>query len=564
MATKLDAEAYKYFKSLPESEWTDEERRAVNDYERAEAQAPSNDELEFANFVINKSSRNPSTDGAYYKKTGEYQKALDIIQRDRAYVATKGTRGMDAYVKKVNRIPDDLIKDNQFTFNWKSVYENQPGNEKLRDTEADYDKLKKFIDSKMYDVTDPVSFQKIAYDLHMYNPNTMTWSEFIDSEQGKEFQKYVKDVEKYQREKSINDIFDNESNLAVDFMLPVAKENARQALLKGEEPSKAAIGFDAATNLAMMMPGKAGLITAPIITNAGQVIMNDEEPAVAGINTVLGGATNVAAPFAIRRGARYLETPVGKGFVQKAAVQGTADKIAERVANIRSKFLDGGLHGVRNSKGELVEYVNGKSRIVYTKNMSPANIERYKNAGYTVKPFKDAGTHSKGIISDDDWKFLLANENILRTNPLESVESVKPNKIVPGLKKGVEQMRLGQDLRNQAFNAVHNPKSPSMKRLADASINRVLDKLSKGEKISSLDRGELIALGYNPKESVTSFILRQFPDIARNYLINYGGRSASSAAVMRVPQMFLGTDLSKYLKENENKKKMSISDIFGE
>ena len=58
MATKLDAEAYKYFKSLPESEWTNEERRAINDYERAEAQAPSNDELEFANFVINKSSKN--------------------------------------------------------------------------------------------------------------------------------------------------------------------------------------------------------------------------------------------------------------------------------------------------------------------------------------------------------------------------------------------------------------------------------------------------------------------------------------------------------------------------
>ena len=214
----MTKQEYEFYKSLDPSELEDKDRKDLIDYERAEAKAPSLDDLNWANEVIKVASKNPSTLGRELKESGDYAKAMGIIDADRAYVATKGPRKMDAYVQPVKRIPDDL--NSQFNFNWKSAYENQPGNEKLRNTEADYDKLKKFIDSKMYDVTDPVKFREIAYDLRMYNPNTMKWSEFINSEQGKEFRKYVKDVEKYQRDKRVNEIFDKESNFLVDFGLP--------------------------------------------------------------------------------------------------------------------------------------------------------------------------------------------------------------------------------------------------------------------------------------------------------------------------------------------------------
>ena len=184
--TKRD---YELYSTLPESELTDEERKLKRNFERAEAKAPSLDDLDWANEVVKAASKNPSTLGRELKESGDYAKAMDIIDADRAYVATKGPRAMDAYVQPVKRIPDDLLKENGFNFNWKSAYQNVKG-EKLRDTEADYDKLQKFIESNMYKEGDPnVNLQKIAYDLHMYNPNTMKWTDFINSDQGEEFKK---------------------------------------------------------------------------------------------------------------------------------------------------------------------------------------------------------------------------------------------------------------------------------------------------------------------------------------------------------------------------------------
>ena len=228
----MTTQDYKIYKSLDPSELTDEERKDLIDYERAEAKAPSLDDVQWATEVHNAASKNPSTLGRELKESGDYQKALDILNADRAYTATMGSKQQNAYVQPVKRIPDDL--NSQFNFNWKSAYENTKG-EKLRDTEADYDKLQKFIDSNMYNEGDKVNLQKIAHDMHMYNPNTMKWTDFISSEQGEEFKKYLADVSENQRKTAIKDIFDNESNFAVDFMLPVAKENAKQALLKNEE-----------------------------------------------------------------------------------------------------------------------------------------------------------------------------------------------------------------------------------------------------------------------------------------------------------------------------------------
>lgn len=592
----MTAQDYKFYKSLNPSELTDQDRKDLIDFERAEAKAPSLDDVQWATDIDKMASKNPSTVGRELKESGDYDKAQQILNADRAYAATLGPRKMDAYVRKVQRIPDDLIEGNDFKFNWKSAYENLK-NEKLRDTEADYDKLQKFIQSNMYDVTDPVNLQKIAYDFHMFNPNTMSWADFINSEQGKEFRNYIKDVEKYQREKRINEIFDNESNFTVDFMLPVAKENARSALLKGEEPNVGpAITFDAATNLAMMAPGKIGLIAPPVITNVGQYALNDEEPEVAGINTLLGVGSNAATPFVIKRGGRYFQKP-GAGYSQRVEVQGTADAIANKVDKINKRFEEGALQGIddyaRTPTGEIkldknglesienIGFVNAKKKIIFTDDPERAFKRMKVNPeGYTIRPKKEAGMYDKGIIPEKDVAFLKSNEMILRQNPLQHINLRNYRNIRKDLNKGLADVKKAEELRNKAYKDIQNPDMKDVsglkgkaaehftsinlakKHQSEKVINQALDKLLKGGKISEMELKELYGLGYNPKESLTSFLSRLPPDILKNYLTNFMGRKVSGGVAMNLPQMLFGTDLQKKVDEYKNKKP-KISEIFG-
>ena len=138
---KLSKIEYATLKSIDPADLTNDDRRDINDYERAEANAPSNEDVEWATEIHNMASKNPNGIGAELKATGDYDKAMKILDQERAYAALKGGRTAETYVQPVKRIPDDLIEGNDFKFNWKSVYENVKG-EKLRDTEADYDKLK--------------------------------------------------------------------------------------------------------------------------------------------------------------------------------------------------------------------------------------------------------------------------------------------------------------------------------------------------------------------------------------------------------------------------------------
>ena len=132
----------------------------------------------------------------------------------------------------------------------------------------------------------------------------MKWTDFINSEQGEEFKKYLTDVRENQRKNEVEKIFSGEepsesyypglgsvnvpgSNAIVDFMAPVTKEAAKRALVKGEEPKLLGPGsVDAFANLAMTFGGKPGLFTAPAITNAGQVGFNDADRTEAVINTL--------------------------------------------------------------------------------------------------------------------------------------------------------------------------------------------------------------------------------------------------------------------------------------
>lgn len=574
--TKRD---YELYNTLPESELTDEERKLKRNFERAEAKAPSIDDVQWATEVHNAASKNPSTLGRELKESGDYQKALNILNADRAYTATLGNKIQNAYVQPVKRIPDDLVKDNNFNFNWKSAYENVK-NEKLRDTEADYDKLQKFIDSNMYKEGDNVNLQKIAYDMHMYNPNTMNWSEFINSEQGEEFKKYLADVRENQRKTAIKDIFDNESNLAVDFMLPVAKENAKQALLKNEEPNLGApLAFDAGTNLAMLGGGKLGLVAAPAITNVGQAVSNDMDPAVAGINTLLGVGTNIYVPRIMGRGTRYLTVP-GEKYSQRVAVKARTNQLAKEAADTEKKILDGAVFKLKSkyktdAKGkplpsEDLGYINTAKKILYSDDPTKA-IKEYGLKDFTIKPLYEARKHNAGIIPEKEMKAYSFNNQLARNNWLEDtnigletlrhpIQNIKEN--AEKIKGSVNISKSREKSRNFMQKMYRDDLRGAFKKPRDEAVKDVLEKLNKGENISSFDMRELYALGYNPKESLISFLWRTAPESAKNYITNFAGRKTTTGATMNVPNLFFGTNINKFV-EDKKKGKPKISEIFG-
>ncbi|MBO7714092.1 MAG: hypothetical protein J6S85_11010 [Methanobrevibacter sp.] len=554
---KLSKIEYEALKALNPEDLTSEDRRDIIDFERAEAQAPSLDDVEWATEIHNMASKNPSTVGAELKAIGDYDKALKILEQETAYNNVKGGSAKDTYVQPVKRIPDDLSGD--FDFNWKSVYENTKG-EKLRDTEADYDKLKKFIDSNMYDINDQVNLQKIAYDLHMYNPNTMKWSEFINSEQGNEFKKYVKDVEKYQKNKAIDAIFSGEeptkvnypllgptdvpgSNFLVDFGLPVSKQAAYNAVKKGEDPELgAAMAIDLGSNALMaLQPGskavspiisKGSNFLVPAVQNAAQVAINDEDPLAAGVNTLVGGSINLGTPLFLNKYGSKLSrwNPGETGYSRNAVIKEHIDDLANKAADIKKRLDNGALIKPEPKKFPSV-FVNDEKKIAFIK---PGNKEvrnHYKDLGYTIKDLKEMRYYDAGILTEKEYDFYNKNKSLIRGKWAKSNAS--------------------------------EPKFTNSQM--DSMFKNLWTKEYKGQKtINELNKQQLeILLGKEISESRWNWLKRNMPDALKDYLTNAAGRSQMGNSFLNVPQMIFGANLGKLAEERKNKKP-KISEIFGE
>lgn len=561
---KLSKIEYEALKALNPEDLTNEDRKDIIDFERAEAQAPSLDDVDWAKEIHNMATKNPSTDGIALKETGDYDKALKILEQDQAYNAIKGGRAKDIYVQPVKRIPDDLIENNDFKFNWKSAYENTKG-EKLRDTEADYDKLQKFIESNMFDSDKPVNLHEIAYNLRMYNPNTMKWSEFINSEQGEEFKKYLADVRENQRKKEVEKIFSGEeptkvnypllgptdvpgSNFLVDFGLPVSKQAAYNAAMKNEEPnigpamtvdaiSNALMAFQPGSKAASPLISKGSNFVVPAVQNFGHYAINNEEPLAAGINTVLGGAVNIGTPYALNRLNKYTRMP-GQQYSQKVQIGERVDQIADKVGMIEKRLDNGALikaDKITNASGETTNgvyyYSNSKNK-VFTDN--PIVKNTMEAQGYSVSPLNDMRKWKPGILSNKEHDFYFANSSVLR-KPL--------NKAEKNLNKAIYD-----DKRKNAL---------------DTDYRAVAESQANGKDISQMNKSELEAiLGNKATETYMNWLSRKMPNVLKNYMTNTMGRSQMGSNVLSLPQMIFQTNLGKAVEERK-KKKPKISEIFG-
>lgn len=470
MAT-LTREEYKFYKSQDPKELTKEELKSIYEYEAAEAQMPSDEDIEWARFILNE--KDP-IEQEKLRKSGDIKRALDIISQERSAKNLMIKSGNRPYVRQVKKVPDDIAKGYGFKFNWKDAYEQEKG-ETLRPTEADADKLQKYISSKMYDVGDNVNLSKIAYDMHLYNPNTMTWGEFIQSPTGENFKEYLADVKKYQTDKAVEDIWKSEP--LVDFMLPVSKEYAKRNYenINGKSDMIFPLAADVGANIAMTgrlpfvknptVRTVYGNVAAPLITEGSNVIANDKPVDLAAINALEGTLVNVGTPMALRKGGNWLENLAGRGGTTGEALQNTLNKAASKAREVAKKKKGGYIW----TEGDQVKKLTkGKETVI-----EPTS--------------KDL----KNVISDEDIKLA------------ERGRMAKLFGLTEGEKVGRGVTKIKAD------------KSPELRA-------ELAKKIASG-KVPTPD--EIRRSGFSSSESFMNWLSDNVPEAMSSYLTNMAGRA---------------------------------------
>lgn len=551
----ITKEEYEFFKSQNPQDLTQEELNWINEYEKAEAGAPSAEDMEWATFILNE--RDPQIQ-AINRKNGDFDKAMKLMNQNNAARQVMQQKGQDPYVKKVTSTPEGVVKDSGFNFNWRNAYENVKG-EKLRETEADAKKLQDFINSNMFNVNDDVKLQQIAYNLHMYNPNTMTWSEFISSEQGDEFKKYLDDVRKTQTEKAVNDIWEGkDKSRLVDFMLPVSKEYAKNHYNDEDFSMVGPLMTDVGSNLIMTgssLPSKVGTnvakvmnkplvsflygnVAAPAITETGNAVFNDESIPEAFARTAEGAAVNIGTP-------RILEgmlSSAGRGLPKgnSRAVQKMIDEAADKAAEVNSKIKSGTPYPILDNNGNRVgpfEYAvqnkSGKVTQLYSSDPVASKANKKSNNYKSLSEMPNAE-----VISDSDY---------LAT------------------RQGLPFTRGKKDFKEKSIGFAQDKDATS---IAELTLLKAKS-LAKDGDLRNLTPAQIRQLGFANKESLMNYLLRSIktntPETLATYMTNAAGRpefGREAGPIKNINRLF-GTNFFKKDTSTEDKQKSRIQKLLG-
>ena len=551
----ITKEEYEFFKSQNPEDLTQEELNWINDYEKAEAGAPSSEDIEWATFILNE--RDPQIQ-AVNRKNGDFDKAMKLMQQLNASSQVMQQKGQDPYVKKVKSTPEDVVNAGGFKFNWRDAYEQSKG-EKLRATEADAKKLQEFINSNMFNVNDDVKLQQIAYNLHMYNPNTMTWSEFINSEQGDEFKKYLDDVRKAQTEHAVNDIWEGkDKSKLVDFMLPVSKEYAKNHYNDEDFSMVGPLMTDVGSNLIMTgpsLPSKVGTnvakvmnkplvsflygnVAAPAVTETGNAVFNDESIPEAFARTAEGAAVNIGTP-------RILEgmlSSAGRGLPKgnSRAVQKMIDESANKAAEVNNKIKSGTPYPKLDKNGKRVgpfEYdVKDKSGKVIKRYSSDPVASKANNKSYSYKSLSEMPNTE--VISDSDY--------------LASLQ-------------GLPFTRGKKDFVQESIGFAQDKDASS---IADLTLLKAKS-LAKDGDLRNLTPAQIRQLGFANKESLMNYLLRSVktntPETLATYMTNAAGRpefGREAGPIENINRLF-GTNFFKKDTSTEDKRKSRIQKLLG-
>ena len=580
----LTKQEYDELIQVPKEYLTQEDLNDIHEYESSEAGAPSAEDLQWATDILNE--KDPQIQ-AVFRKSGDIDKAMSIMKQKRNAEELMIAKGQDPYVKKVKSTPEDVVKDSGFKFNWRDAYEQSKG-EKLKATEADAKKLQEFINSNMFNVDDDIKLKQIAYNLNMYNPKTMDWTDFINSDQGEEFKKYLEDVRNAQTEKAVEDIWEGKddksfgdkfSTAAVNFMLPVSKEYAKNHYNDKDFSIAAPLAIDAASNLVMTGPGAVtktlpakaavnaekalnkplvsflyGNVAAPAITETGNAIFNNESIPEALARTVEGTAINIGTP-------RILEgmlSSAGRGIPKgdNRSVQKMIDEAANKAEKIFSDMDKGkpfpfDISGIPNGTG-------------FIKKNTADDVNLYATDVPTLKKYwPRVRVVSSPAINASDIKNKIKIYSI-KDMPAEAVTSDEFNQMLQGL-----PFSRGKIGKSEFANIIKTMQDTSEEQLGNELLLKKARALAKDGDLRNLTPVDLRQLGFSDKESFMNYIIRTIknntPSTLSTYLTNAAGRPefGREAGPIENINRLLGTHLFVKDRTQEEKQKSRIQRLLG-
>lgn len=465
---------------------------------------------------------------------------------------------------------------NDLSFNWRAAYEAETG-KKLDYTIEDEKTLGQYILSK---VNSKDNLIKLAHDMHLFSTKDgQSWADFIQTPNGKELMKAVNDIAKIKQHEDIENIWNDgtASNVLTQLTLPVARNYAMEnyenlptsytdmasAMFDGDRAADAwkftgALGFDGLSNIAMMgLGGKVGNkvaskavapylsfgidnTAAPVITESGNIIMNNEDISDALKNVLLGISTNLATPRKLNTGLHKIGV---LGNVEKNA-EAQAQAMANQAAN-RSRAIE---KQIRSGKPYWVE----KPHIVIDDIMD--NIKFYKPADFDLN---DVFYNSDNILKAMPNEYSLKNDaknlyGILTTdikkldNPfknkrtlkqkgldideegriLQPEEAIKQNDVitpadVAAYKEGIP---LRRDRETFAHDVERDLLDKNIKSVrAEKIVNKAKTSLEKHGDLSDLKPDELYILGQTNKETLYNYLSDKYgKEIMDGILSNYG------------------------------------------
>lgn len=305
-----------------------------------------------------------------------------------------------------------------FNFNWRDAY-NQINNTDIK--AKDVQKLEDFRKSKMWEEDDDVNLNNIASELHFKEPREY-WSDFLKSDRFPEFQKYLEDVREYQKGKALDKIWNEDSNFAVDFMLPVAKEYAKNNYEHINDISDMGgpVAADMAANVAMMGPnilGKAGAkvaskpilsklystLLAPAITETGNMISNGKSIPEGLKDIVQGGLINAGTPRALGGlGNLFKVNPLANA--EQKSVQKMINDAANKAAKVARKEEKGWLKPITLTDGTPAVRkmdANGKFTVYTANGNKLSKVDKVLNENPIVKDIKEIPDNAPAILEKE-------------------------------------------------------------------------------------------------------------------------------------------------------------------
>lgn len=576
----LTKQEYDELIQVPKEYLTQEDLNDIHEYESSEAGAPSTEDVQWATDILNE--KDPQIQAAF-RKSGDIDKALSIMKQKRNADELMISKGQDPNVKKVKSTPEDIVEKGGFQFNWRDAYEQSKG-EKLRATEADAKKLQEFINSNMFNIDDDVRLKQIAYNLRMFNPNTMDWRDFINSEQGEEFKKYLEDVRKAQTEKAVEDIWEGKGkSRLVDFMLPVSKEYAKKHYNDEDFSIAGPLTIDAAANLVMAgpsavtkalpLPIKAatnaekvlnkplvsflyGNVAAPTITETGNTIYNNESIPEALARTAEGTAINIGTP-------RILEgmlSSAGRGIPKgdNRSVQKMIDEAANKAEKIFSDMNKG-----KPFPFNIADVPGGKV-FIKKNNADGANIYA-TNVPASSKDWPIIDNVNRPAVNTlDKNKNYNINFYSVKDMPAESITTDEFNQMMQGL-----PFSRGKIGKSDFANILKISQDTGKEQLENELLLKKAIALVKDGDLHSLTPANLRQLGFSDKESFMNWLIRSIknnvPETAQTYLTNASGRPefGREAGPIENINRLLGTNLFGKDKTQEEKQKSRIQRLLG-